>query len=80
MGDINIDIKDGHISNSTWKHTIELHDLSQIIREPTRITAHSETLIDHIYTSKPENAVDVSVPCIVITIRSVLLAQRLKSS
>ena len=23
MGDINIDIKDGQISNSTWKHTIE---------------------------------------------------------
>lgn len=58
MGDLNIDIKDGRITNTTWKHITELNNLHQVIREPTRITAHSKTLIDHIYASNPENVTD----------------------
>ena len=51
MGDFNIDIKDGKLINTKWKHVIEMNDLHQLIDKPTRVTAHSETKIDHLYTS-----------------------------
>ena len=64
MGDINYDCKDGIYSNATWKNTVELHDLQQVIQSPTRITAHSETIIDHLYVSNTDKLSDISVPCI----------------
>ena len=67
MGDLNIDIKDGDISNPTWKHIVELHSMQQLIKVPTRVTAHSETLIDHIYASKPENVISPFVPYIALS-------------
>ena len=42
MGDINIDIINGIILNNNWKQQIELHDFTQLVKEPTRVTAHSE--------------------------------------
>ncbi|MCU7800562.1 MAG: reverse transcriptase family protein [gamma proteobacterium symbiont of Lucinoma myriamae] len=67
MGDINIDIREGNITNTKWKHEVEIFDLHQLITVPTRVTAHSETLIDHVYVSKPEHATDAFVPCIAIS-------------
>ena len=56
MGDINIDLK---LSlNKKWQNLIELFDLSQLIKDPTRVTESSSTIIDHVYTSKPENIVE----------------------
>ena len=45
MGDFNIsiDTNNGEYTNSSWKNTIELNDLKQLIKVPTRVTAHSET-------------------------------------
>ena len=59
MGDFNIDIKDGKLINTKWKHVIEINDLRQLIDKPTRVTAHSETIIDHLYTSSPELVKDI---------------------
>ena len=67
MGDLNVDINDGNISNQTWKHIVELHNKQQLIKVPTRITAHSETLIDHVYVSKPENVISPFVPYIALS-------------
>ena len=64
MGDINYDCKDGIYSNATWKNTVELHDLQQVIQSATRITAHSETTIDHLYVSNTDKLSDISVPYI----------------
>ena len=56
MGDINIDILDGmHTAPSAWQDVIDGHQLTQIFRDPTRVTEDTQTLIDHIYVSHPGN-------------------------
>ena len=42
-------------------------DLYQHIDTPTRVTAHSETIIDHVYTSDAGPLADISVPSIAIS-------------
>ena len=60
MGDINIDIT--HCINTKWMNLIQLFDLTQLVSSPTRITQSSSTIIDHIYTSNPENITATFVP------------------
>ena len=67
MGDINVDLKNGILTNTSWKHIVELHDLQQLIEEHTRVTAHSETLIDHLYVSTSDKVTDISVPSLAIS-------------
>lgn len=51
MGDLNIDLlKPSPLSNN-WNEIYTSVDLEQVIDEPTRITATTQTLIDHIYLS-----------------------------
>ena len=65
MGDTNCDfsskVADEYCSSLNYTvHLAEIYDLlglTQIIREPTRVTLNSSTLIDHIATNKPENVV-----------------------
>ena len=66
MGDFNIDIKDRNFCNTKWKHVVETNDLDQLIKEPTRSTA-SSTIIDHLYTSKPDLVMDLLVPNIAVS-------------
>ena len=50
MGDIDIDILDGlHTAPSVWQDIIGGHHLTQIVRDSTRVTEDTQTLIDHIY-------------------------------
>ena len=67
MGDFNIDNKEGKLINTKWKHVIEINDLHQLIDKPTRVTAHSETIIDHLYTSSPELVKDIFIPTIAVS-------------
>ena len=67
MGDFNIDICNAEITNTNCKNVIELNDLCQLIEGPTRITAHSEKLIDHVYASVSSNVVETFVSCIAIS-------------
>ena len=76
LGDVNIDlleyVENGtdvplHLSDSDRKlkkliHTFNIYNLHQIVREPTRVSDHSKTLIDHVYTTNPEHIVSTSVP------------------
>ena len=48
LGDFNIDLLKPH---TAWESTFSLFGLKQVIKEPTRITASSATLLDHIYTT-----------------------------
>ena len=41
---------------------LETYNISQLITQPTRVKEKSSTLIDHIYTNKPENITEVNVP------------------
>ncbi|XP_061185217.1 uncharacterized protein LOC133193275 [Saccostrea echinata] len=64
-GDFNIDLmKD---PPQYWTSALEEFGFSQIITVPTRITSTSSTLIDHFYTTKPENICETSVPPIAIS-------------
>ena len=67
MGNINIDCKNNDFQNNTWKHIVELHDLHQLIKFPTRVTAQTETIIDYRYASNVDFVYDVSVPVIAIS-------------
>ena len=62
MGDFNVDIKGGIIVNDIWKHIVEIQDLQQLIRKSTRVTAHSETLIDHLYVTNSDNVTECFGP------------------
>ena len=56
LGDVNIDLAMRARTNDKAKLTrfLTVNDLSQLIGSPTRVTNHSQTLIDHIYTNRPE--------------------------
>ena len=56
MGDFNIDYKS--CINRKWFNMVQLFDLSQLVSEPTRITEISATIIDHVYTNRPENVTE----------------------
>ena len=63
VGDLNIDL----IKHDTDKHGQELinmttsHGFLQVISRPTRITDHTATLIDHIYTNKIQDVYSCGV-------------------
>ena len=60
MGDFNIHIT--HSMNNKWMNRIQLFDLTQLVTSPTHVTQSSLTIIDHVYTSKPENITETFVP------------------
>ena len=53
MGDFNIDINT--CTNNKFINMLQVFDLTQFVREPTRVTQKSSTLIDHVYSSHPDN-------------------------
>lgn len=65
MGDFNIDF--GSCSNSKWLNLIQLFDLSQLIKDATRVTETSSSLIDHAYTTNKENITECFVPTYAIS-------------
>ena len=64
LGDLNIDYLK-HVPTS-WETILTTHGFFQMISEPTRVRATSVTPIDHIYTTNPENFIDIKVPCYAI--------------
>ena len=67
MGDINIDMNNEILMNNAWKEIVETNDFVQVINKYTRVTAHSQKLIDHVYASIPENIAETFVPNIAIS-------------
>ena len=53
MGDFNIDYSPR--VNQKWHRMVQLFDLSQLVKEPTRITESTATIIDHVYSTHPEH-------------------------
>lgn len=62
-GDFNIDLikHDTDINSQNLIDTTGNHGFVQIISRPTRITDHSATLIDHVYTNKVSSVISSSV-------------------
>ena len=48
LGDFNINLKRKNVS---WSNTLAMLNLTQVIKEPTRIDGSCESIIDHIYTN-----------------------------
>ena len=65
MGDFNIDLQS--CSNSKWLNLIQLFDLTQFVKEPTRVTESSSTIIDHAYSSDSANITECFVPSYAIS-------------
>ena len=65
MGDLNCNLLSGTASGT--KHLVQIYNtygLQQIIKEATRTTSDTQTLIDHIVTNKPDKVADGGViPC-----------------
>ena len=59
LGDFNIDLSK---TNNQWTQVINSFNLHQLIKTPTRVTSHSQTIIDHIYVSNQHNATEACVP------------------
>lgn len=62
FGDFNYNFTNNSSSNSAWNDIITTHNLQQLVETHTRVTPHSATIIDHIYTNKPSNIIQVTVP------------------
>ena len=51
----------------TWSHSLEAFDFSQLVKKPTRVTPHSATLIDHVYTNQPDKITECIVSKIALS-------------
>ena len=67
LGDFNLNMLDNSNIVHNWLQFTDSVNLTQIVDLPTRVTATSATIIDHAYTNKPENIVEVFVPCYAIS-------------
>ena len=61
MGDINIDLKCDSSLKSEYLHMIESNVFSSLFTQPTRVTAGSQTIIDHLLTNDTESAITPGV-------------------
>ena len=63
MGDFNINFfaDKKSCSNSRWYSFIMSNGLSQLVTQPTRISKTSSTIIDHLYSSRPDRVTEVFV-------------------
>ena len=69
LGDTNCDMLD--FANNDTKHLINIftkYNLIQLIKSPTRTTATTKTIIDHIITNRPESVSENGVLAVVSVI------------
>ena len=64
LGDMNIDLFKHHTHLPTGRYLDMLysHNLLPVITKPTRITSHTATLIDHIYTNTANRLISGVIP------------------
>ena len=67
LGDFNFDLLSDKSTTKAWLDTMQSYNFTQFIKCPTRISSSSETLIDHLFSNKPNNISAVSVPTYAIS-------------
>ena len=68
LGEFNINLLDSTSSNTrNWLQVTDSVNLTQLVDVPTRVTPNSSTLIDHAFSNRAQNIVDVFVPCYAIS-------------
>lgn len=89
LGDLNCDLLKATPDQPTKKllSLLELYQLSQLIKEPTRITRTSSTLLDHFVTSNPEKITisgvvhtGVSDHSLIFAIRKINISPKIKAT
>ena len=61
LGDFNIDLMSDKIP-LRWTRLKNIFNMSQIVSDPTKVTKTSSTLVEHVYSTQPENIDFISVP------------------
>ena len=59
LSGFNIDL---HKPQTSWLDITSSYNIVQLVNSPTRITASSKTIIDHIYTTHEQNIRELCVP------------------
>ena len=66
IGDFNINYSPNNninkFSNSKWENAVLNLGFSQLVEWPTRVTEKTSSIIDHLYTSRPDLICNVTVP------------------
>ena len=62
ISDFNINVINNTNSTRNWLLTTDSLNMTQLVKKPTRVTATSETLIDHVYSNTIDNIIEVTVP------------------
>lgn len=61
LGDFNVNLLDDSISSRFMRELVFQHDCSQLVKDPTRVTCHSQSLLDVVITNFSENDVSAEV-------------------
>ena len=64
-GDMNINLMQD--PPKYWSDALEVFNFTQVVSCPTRVTENKGTLIDHVYTNRPEYIAEVNVPTIAMS-------------
>ena len=74
MGDFNVNLLnyESHIDTNDFINTMISHYLLPYILHPTRVTDHSETVIDNIFSNNTSHQVEILSAKSLITFRSLL--------
>ena len=67
-GDINIDMlrPSDHLTKR-YQGILDMFELTQIVKRPTRVTSTSKTLIDHFITNHPQKVTNTGIiPCSIV--------------
>ena len=62
-GDLNIDTLKNDINAKEYLNTLQTFQFNQIVKEPTRISIHKKSLIDHVVVDSKLEPIDTHVLC-----------------
>ena len=80
LGDFNFDILNDNSQSKNWIETMDSTNFTQLVKDPTRITNVSATLIDHAFSNVPDNIVNIHVPLYAISDHYPIFISRKMSS
>ena len=63
IGDFNFDLLKTDNYSKSWLELMESMNFAQLVKDPTRVTSNSATMIDHAFSNIPLNISCVNVPC-----------------
>ena len=69
LGDFNIHymFEKKCFKNTKWNNIVLNYGLTQLIKCPTRVSKNSSSIIDHVYSNRPDQITEISVPLYTIS-------------